>query len=182
MNEMKWKSSNLNCVRKPIRSRLSLTHHANKQLKLNGKYVYKTYYKRNNLNDVQNWCVSTGVATVTFKMAETGSHGRWWRHRSGAARSCTAQHRRRQCVMALSRRQVCRLSHGIRLSPAPVMPPLCSCRSSKSSRPAFSFYYFLFIVGVMCQPGRCGLPSHLYCLFHEPRPTSTSGLSASLHN
>jgi len=35
---------------------------------------------------------------------------------------------------------------------------------------------------VTCQPGRCGLPSHLYCLFREPRPTSASGLSASLHH
>jgi len=32
----------------------------------------------------------------------------------------------------------------------------------------------------MCQPGRYGLPSHLYCLFREPRPTLASGLSASI--
>jgi len=30
VNEMKWKCSDFKCIRKPTKSRLSLTHHANK--------------------------------------------------------------------------------------------------------------------------------------------------------
>jgi len=30
MNEMKWKCIDFKCVRKPTKSRLSLSHHANK--------------------------------------------------------------------------------------------------------------------------------------------------------
>ena len=81
--------------------------------------------------------VRPGVATLTFKMAESGSRGRRWRHRSDAVRSCTACRRRwrpRPCVMALSRRLVCQVSHATRLSPASLIPRRrrCSCLSSKS--------------------------------------------------
>jgi len=50
---------------------------------------------------------------------------------------------------------------------------LTTCRRQTTSRGCCS---------VMCQPGLCGLPSHLYYLLREPRPTLASGLSASLHH
>jgi len=75
-----------------------------------------------------------GVATRMFKMAASGSRGRWWRHRSDAGRSCTVRRRRPPYLVASSRRRVWQVSHETHLSrPSPATAPcsLCSCRHSK---------------------------------------------------